>query len=109
MSTHRISSTTREYVRVRVAAVESGVTVDPTTATVEFAAVAVAAEPSTWTAGGWETDATTDPDSYYARILVSGPGGGGALTLADGTYDWWIRITDVTERVSRRVGTLIVT
>lgn len=109
MSTHRVSSTSREYVMVPVSAVESGVAQDPTGDTVEFAAVAPGVEPSAWTAGSWETDATTDPDTYAARILVSGTGGGGTIELADGTYDLWVRITDSPERPTERVGTLIVT
>lgn len=106
---HPISSTSREHVLVSVSATEAGVTQDPTGDTVEFAAVAPGTEPSSWTAGAWETDTSTDPDTYHARILVSGVGGGGDLTLADGTWDLWIRITDSPERPSRRVGTLIVT
>lgn len=108
MAVVTISSTSREYVRLPVAATLDGIAQDPTADTVEFAAVAVGAEPSSWTAGQWETDTTTDPDTFWARILVSGTAGGGTLALADGTYDLWIRVTDSPERPARRVGTLIV-
>ena len=112
MTSHRIiriSSTSREYVRVPVSASEAGVVQNPTGDTVEFSAVTPGAEPSTWTAGTWETDATTDPDSYYARILISGTGGGGTLAMADGTYDLWVRITDSPERPARPVCRLVIT
>lgn len=109
MSTHTISSLTKEYVLVEVVTSVGGVVQDPTGDVVEFAAAAPGTEPSSWTAGSWETDTTTDPDTYHARILVSGTGGGGSLALADGTYDLWVRITDSPERPARRAGTLIVT
>lgn len=108
MSTVTMSSTSRHYLRLPVSATWQGVVQDPTSDTVEFAAVTPGSEPSTWTAGSWETDTSTDPDTYWARILVSGTGGGGTLALADGTYDLWVRVTDSPERPSQRVATLIV-
>lgn len=107
--THMISSQTKEYVLVDIATTVAGASVDPTGDAVEFAATVPGVEPSAWLAGSWETDTTTDPDTYSARILVSGTGGGGTLVLADGTYDLWVRITDSPERPARRAGTLIVT
>lgn len=109
MSTVTMSSTSRQYLRLPVSATWQGVTQDPTGDTVEFAAVPPGSEPSTWTAGSWETDTTTDPDTHWARILVSGTAGGGTLALADGTYDLWIRVTDSPERPAQRITTLIVT
>lgn len=108
MSTVTMSSTSRQYLRLPVSATWNGITQDPTGDVVEFAAVPIGGAPSTWTAGSWETDTTTDPDTFWARILVSGTAGGGTLALADGTYDLWIRVTDSPERPARRVGTLIV-
>ena len=105
----RISSSSREYVLVDIAATVAGVVQDPTGDTVEFAAVTPGSEPSSWTAGSWETDTTTDPDTYAARILISGTGGGGTLALADGTYDLWVRITDSPERPARPVCRLVIT
>jgi hypothetical protein len=54
----------------------------------------------------WETDTTTEPDTYYARCLV---GPGGAVTLTAGvTYMVWVKVTDSPEVVLRRVGRLRV-
>lgn len=108
MSTVTMSSTSRQYLRLPVSATWQGVAQDPTADTVEFAAVTVGSEPSSWTAGSWETDTSTDPDTFWARILVSGTGGGGTLALADGTYDLWVRVTDSPERPVQRICTLIV-
>lgn len=100
-----LSSRTNEYVRVPVSATEDGVDVDPTNDTVEFAAPAVGDEPTVWVEGEWETST----DRIWARILVSGTGGGGTLEIADGTWDLWIRITDSPETPARKVGPIRMT
>lgn len=109
MSHYEIASPTKEYIRVAVSATEAGADVDVSALPVSFAFTAIGAEPASWTGGAWETDATTDPDTYYARILVSGTGGGGGVELADGRYDVWVKVTDNPEVPARRVGRLIVT
>lgn len=104
MNNIRISKLTKEYVRVPVAAKENGVVVDPTNPvlTVEMA-FTTGADPSVWSAAGWETDGTT----YFARILVGGPSTGAAVELAAGTYVAWVRITDTPERPVVRADNLV--
>lgn len=106
-----ISSLTREYVRVSVAARENGVAVNPTGDTVQLAFVTPGTEPgsSDWRAAVWEVDATTSPATYYARCLVSGTGGGGTAELAEGTYAVWLKLTDTPEIPVREVGRLTIT
>lgn len=89
----RISAASLEFVRVKVAARESGVDVDPTLDTVSMAFISTGSAPGTadWKAASWETDASTDPDTYYARCLV---GTGGSAVLAADTYAVWVKITD---------------
>ena len=93
----RISSASNEYIRVRWEAEEAGVVVNPTADVVSFAFVADAGAPSSFTAGSWETDATTDPDTYYARIRVGGTGSGATMALANGTYHVYVKVTDSPE------------
>lgn len=93
-----ISSLSIVYVKIPVAAIESGAVIDPTTATVTMAFPAVGVEPVSgdWKTATWETDATRTPDRYYARCLV---GPSGTVTLTDGTYDVWTKITGITPEV----------
>lgn len=100
INTLHLSTTSREFIRVRVTASEAGVAVNPTGDTVQFAFPAAGASPSSWTAGAWETAGT----SYFARILV---GTGTSVTVA-GNYDVWVRVTDSPEVPTRRVGLLIL-
>lgn len=103
-----ISSLSKEYVRVRVFAKNAGAAVNPTADVVEMAFKSDGTEPSTpdWKTAAWETDATTDPDTYYARCLV---GPGGTVTLTDGSYDVWVRVTDSPEIPVKKAGRLVVT
>lgn len=105
-----LSSLSKEFVKVRVSGRRGGAVIDPTGYTVEFAFTA-AATPATepdeadWVVGSWETDATQE-NHYHARCLV---GPSGAITLANGTHDVWVRFDDTLERPVRRVGRIIVT
>ena len=103
-----VSSLSKEYVRVRVVAEASGVAVNPTADVVEMAFISGDTEPTSpdWKSASWETDATTDPDTYYARCLV---GPGGTVTLADGLYQVWVRVTDSPEIPVKKSGQLQVT
>ena len=89
-----MSSVSRQYVKVPVSARLAGVSVDLTADSVQMAFSAVDSDPSTWYVATWETDSTTTPAVYLARILV---GPGGAVTLADGVYDIWVKVTDSPE------------
>lgn len=98
MSTAPVTATI--YVKASVSADEDGLPVDPTTATVSmlFSAVGAdspAASDAGWLTASWETDATRNPDRYYARCLT-GPGTGGLITFAAGTtYAKWVKIEGI--------------
>lgn len=100
-----ISVLSTEYIRVPVEATNAGQPVDPTTGAVEFAFADfdTDADPSSWIAGTWETDAGP-PAKYYARILV-GPSG---EVVTVGKYHIWLKITHSPEVPIRRVGVLTV-
>ena len=96
--TIRIHSLSKEYVRVPVRAKEAGIVVNPTAL-----AVAIAFKASGAPVGGdflgavWETDATTDPDTYFARILVGGTASGATAALANDLYRVLVKITGAPE------------
>lgn len=96
-----LAALTNEYIRVQVSAKEDGVPVNPTADVVELAFM-TSGSPGTsdWVTGEWETDATTNPDTYYARRLT--------LALAPGSYDVWVRIHDSPETVVRKAGPMIL-
>lgn len=85
-----ISSASVEYVKAPVRLRQSGATVDPTGYTVQMAfiddpdAVPVSGD---WKTASWETDATTNPATYYARCLV-----GSAATLTAGVYTLYVKV-----------------
>jgi hypothetical protein len=89
-----------------VRAVTAGVTVDPTSVTVEYAFTAgpppAAAD---WKPGTWET-IPGPPVQYAARILV-----GPTQVAAPGRGFWivWVRVTDNPEQPVQAIGTLHIT
>ncbi len=106
-------SSSREnlYVGVRNAA-------DPTGATVSFAFTAsddIEPDSGDYTAGAWVSgQSSVEVDGVYvlgwtAYILVSGSGGGGTVTLAEGEYVVWVKFHDLTQSVVRNAGKLKVT
>lgn len=103
----RISALSLEYVRVRVQASEAGAAVDPSGNTVVMAFVAEGVAPVSgdWKTASWETDTTTNPDTYFARCLV---GPAGTVTLTAGIYDVWVRVTDSPEIPAIRSGNVEV-
>lgn len=82
---------------------------DPSLLSVSVAFPVAGQAPSVWTAASWSTDMSTDPDSYYVEILLSGTGGGGTVTLAAGVYDVWVRVVDGSAAPTRHVSRLVVT
>lgn len=100
-----ISALSLEYVRVPVYAKEAGATVDPTGLTVQMAFTTTTPVTGDWKSASWETDATTDPDTYYARCLV---GPAGTITLSAGTYLVWVKITSSPEIPVKFAGGLTV-
>lgn len=107
MATLVISALSLEKVRARVSAKNNGVVVNPTADTVQMAFTVAGADPiaGDWKTAEWETDATTEPDTYYARCLV---GPAGTVTLAAGMYQAWVKITDSPEIPVKRSGLLVV-
>lgn len=89
-----ISTLSTEYVRIPVSARVSGAWVNLTAdaVTIALPARGVAPVSGDWKAASWETDSTTSPATYYARLLV-GPGAGGTTYLA-GPYDCYVKVTD---------------
>lgn len=82
-----------------VSAVRNGAAVDPTADTVQMAFLAeppetASPESGDWKTASWETNSTTDPDQYKAKCLV---GPSGTVTLAEGTWYVWVKITDLPE------------
>lgn len=97
----QISASSTEYVKVQVAAVVNGTTIDPTSDTVQMAFPLRGALPVSgdWKAGSWETVGTV----RFARCLV-GPSGGVVTLTAGQFYDCWLKVFDAPETVARRVG-----
>jgi hypothetical protein len=98
---------TNETIQSKVTVREAGRDIDPTALTVQFAAVAVSAEPeeADWVNGSWETAGRV----YHAQVDVSGTGLGGDLALARGSYDVWLRLEQATTTPARLVGRLVIT
>jgi len=99
-----VQSPSKEYIRARVTATEAGSTVDPTALSASFAFVSDGSDPSSWTAGVWETD----NGRHYARIIVGGTGTGATEELAEGTYRVWVKVQSGTEVPVDEVGTLVI-
>jgi len=101
MSFPRISSLSREYLRVPVKARRAGAAYDPTGDVVELALTAKPAatesdtynEPvsANWATGSWDTEGT----KYLAKLTV-GPGGD-IVPASAGTYQVWVRVTSASE------------
>lgn len=96
---------------------ETGNPIDPHTFPVSFAAIPTGtAAASTWAGivaqavasgiGAWQ--GPTLAGRWIARILISGPGGGGTLVLAPGTYEMFVQATATPERPVENAGTLIM-
>lgn len=100
----KISSLSKEFVKVSVRVVKNGVDIDPTADTVEMA-FTTGSEPQSgdWKAATWET---AEGPVYFARCLV---GPGGTIQLTDGSYKVWVKVADSPEVPVRDVGKLVVT
>lgn len=94
----RISALSLEYVYADVSAVQAGVTIDPTSHTVEIAVKAGSTAPSSgdWKTASWVTNTTTVPPTYSARLLI-GPGSNNVTLTAGTDYTVWARITSSPE------------
>lgn len=100
MKTATISSMSKEFVLVPVAAKEEGLPIDPTSSPVEMAFAPADTDPEEWNAATWETAGS----KYYARCLV----GPGVVELEKGLLQVWVRVTDNPEVPVLRAGELRV-
>lgn len=103
----QIPALSLQYVRVRVGSRQAGTAVDLDGYTVQlaFTAVDVAPVSGDWKTGSWDTDTTTNPDTYHARCLV---GPAGAVTLTAGTYAVYVKVTATPEIPVLRAGLMEV-
>lgn len=98
---HTQDALSTEYVRVAIATSPAA---DPTSDNIQMAFPVTGVNPvlGDWKSATWETDGTT----YYARCLV-GPAPG-VVTLAEGLYDVYVKVTDNPEVVVRQTGALAI-
>lgn len=103
---HSQSSLSTEYVRVAIGTTPA---VDPTSDNLQMAFPVTGNEPITgdWKSATWESDTSTVPTTYYARCLV-GPGPGAVVTLTDGLYDVYVKVSDNPETVVKNTGALAI-
>jgi hypothetical protein len=95
------SRTSTRYVKARVSAEIAGAPVDPTSDAVAMAFLgnpdAIPSE-GDFSAGSWETDATTTPATYRARRLVT------AGDLTPGIYYAWVKVVHSPETIIEPSG-----
>lgn len=103
-----ISKSSLTYLKAKVSATVSGAAVDPTADTVKMALITGSDSPVSGDlkSASWETDSTTSPATYRARILV---GPNGSITPTAGQYMLWVQITDSPEVPLIPCGIVIVT
>ncbi|HEY6018358.1 MAG TPA: hypothetical protein VIY48_00200 [Candidatus Paceibacterota bacterium] len=105
-----ISHLSLEYVKVQIEAEQNGAAINPSGDVVQMAFPVQGVDPVTgdWKTASWEVAAppTVTKTEYWARCLV---GTGGAVALAAGRYDIWIKVTDSPEVPVQYAGVLIVT
>ena len=80
---------------------------NPTTDVVQmaFTTVGVDPQPTDWKTASWDTTATLGTNQYLAQCLV---GPGGTVTLAVGSYQYWVKVTDNPEIPELPVGMLTI-
>lgn len=101
-----IAAGSLQYVLVPVVYRTSGVVTSPTGYTVTMAfTTGEAPESGDFKTASWETDATTNPDTYLARCLV---GPAGAVTLTAGQYTVWVKVAASPETPVLKAGLLRV-
>lgn len=98
--------TSTEYRRWPVSFTVDGATSDPTgdAVAVAFMDTGTAPQEDDFQSAEWETDESTDPPTYYVRILL-GPGG---VELGAGTFYVWLRVVDDPEAPVLLVDSLTV-
>jgi hypothetical protein len=103
-----LSHLSTEYVLIPVAVTKAGVSYNPTSDTVQFAFMSTPTQipgVSDWQTGAWDTDSTNILYPYTAKCLV---GPAGTITLTDGTYVIYLKITDNPEIPVLVAGQLVI-
>lgn len=100
-----MSSLSTQNVLVPVRAFRQGQPYNPTADVVQMAFVSGWAEPQTWYTGSWAW--TTAVNGYYQAQCLVGPGG--TVSLSQGTYAVWVKITDNPEIPVINAGSLVIT
>lgn len=98
-----ISALATEYVKAPVAATINGSAVDPTADTVTVAWARPGDTPTSFGSASWEADATTTPNTYLARRLVT------AGDLAVGPWVMWVKVAHSPETIVKPAGVFEVT
>lgn len=104
---HVIHTSSLEYVKVPVDAELDGSPHDPTADIVQFAFVGIAdagPDAGDWVVGSWETDGSAGGVVYKARCLV---GPAGAVALAAGRYQIFVKVTDNPEAPVKKAPNLL--
>ena len=88
-------------------------TVDPTTAAVDWAFPLTGSRPTVWHVGAWDGAASAVQSNYQAVTVspqVGATGSGADVELAPGVrHDMFVRVTDLSEQAVRSVGVLVLT
>lgn len=102
-----MSALSTQYVQTPVRAFQQGQPYNPTGDAVVMAFIAGFGEPGNtdWKTASWAW--TTAINGYYIAQCLVGPGG--TITLAQGTYAVWIKITDNPEIPVINTGSLTIT
>lgn len=104
-----INHLSTEYVIVPVQATKAGAPYDPTSDVVQFAFAPTpnySPQTSDWQTGSWDTASSSILYPYNAKCLV---GPNGTVTLTQGTYVVYVKITDSPETPVIAAGQLSIT
>lgn len=89
------SGLSKENVYIPVTDILAGTNLSTSTVQIAFTAIGDEPESGDWKTAAWYTDSTRSPHRYYAYTLVSGTGNGGTIAKDAGTYDVWLKISDL--------------
>src|ERR1700756_4576062 len=103
-----ISKSSLAYLKTRIHATVDGVVIDPTGDVVKIALIpgVDSPAPSDLKTASWETDSSTTPVTYRARILV---GPGSSIVPIAGPHTMWVQVTDSPEIPLIPCGIVVVT
>lgn len=96
-------ATSLQYVPVIVTAVGANPTTDPVA--IAFTTPGTDPQSGDWKTASWNTTVTLGTNQYEAQCLV---GPGGTVTLATGSYQIWVKVTDNPEVPQLPAGMLTI-